>query len=118
GDRFRVGSNTKTVTATLVLQQVADKRIGLDDTVEQWLPGLVKGGKDITVRMLLNHTSGIADYGYALWSKPEDLETGRFHHHDPRKLARLALAAPPMGKPGEAHHYANANYVIAGLLLR
>ncbi|MFH8593990.1 serine hydrolase domain-containing protein [Streptomyces rimosus] len=120
GLEHRIGSITKTFTAVAVLQEVGNGHIKLDAPIGRYLPDLFPGdrGRAITVRMLLNHTSGIADYGYALWSKPEDLETGRFHHHDPRKLARLALAAPPMGKPGEAHRYANANYVIAGLLLR
>ncbi len=52
----------KTVTATLILQQVAQQKISLDDTAEKWLPGLVKGGERITVRMLLNHTSGLGDF--------------------------------------------------------
>lgn len=118
--QHRIGSVTKTFTAVAVLQQVGEGRIELDAPIGRYLPDLVPGerGRKITVRMLLNHTSGIADYAYALWKKPEDLETQRLHRWDPRELVRLALAAPPTGKPGEAHHYANANYVLAGLLLQ
>ena len=63
---FRIGSTTKTFVATVVLQLAGEKKLSLDDTVEKWLPGLIKGngydGSKITIRQLLNHTSGIADY--------------------------------------------------------
>src|SRR3954454_8465415 len=62
GDRFRVGSVTKTFVAAVVLQLVGEGAVSLDDTVERWLPGLVPGGEGITVRELLNHTSGLFDY--------------------------------------------------------
>ena len=55
GDRFRVGSITKTFVATLVLQLAAEHRLALDDTVERWLPGLVPSGDAITLRQLLRH---------------------------------------------------------------
>jgi D-alanyl-D-alanine carboxypeptidase len=61
-DRFRVGSVTKTFTATLVLQLVAEGELRLDDTVERWLPGLLPDGDRITIRQLLNHTSGLFNY--------------------------------------------------------
>jgi D-alanyl-D-alanine carboxypeptidase len=60
-DRFRVASVTKTFVATVVLQLVGEGRLGLGDTVERWLPGLVPNGEHITVRELLNHTSGLFD---------------------------------------------------------
>ncbi|TYP76847.1 D-alanyl-D-alanine carboxypeptidase [Paenibacillus methanolicus] len=58
---FRIGSNTKTFTATVVLQLVAEGRIGVDDPVVDYLPAF---GLDrrITVRMLLQHTSGVFNY--------------------------------------------------------
>lgn len=63
---FRVASTTKTFTATVVLQLVAEERLSLDDTVEHWLPGVVAGngndGRRITVRDLLRQTSGLYDY--------------------------------------------------------
>ena len=60
--RFRAGSITKTFVATVVLQLVDEGRLRLDDTVERWLPGVVPDGDRITVRQLLNHTSGLYDY--------------------------------------------------------
>ncbi|MDQ0933515.1 CubicO group peptidase (beta-lactamase class C family) [Streptomyces turgidiscabies] len=61
-DEVREASNTKTVMATLVLQLVAEHRLALTDPVDEWLPGKVRNGRAITLRMLLNHTSGLFDY--------------------------------------------------------
>lgn len=65
-DRFRVGSTTKTFTATVVLQLAAEHRLSLDDSVEKWLPDVVRGPgyepEKISIRQLLNHTSGIFDH--------------------------------------------------------
>ncbi|OKI09950.1 hydrolase [Streptomyces sp. CB02923] len=115
----RIGSITKTFTATAVLQQVGKGRIGLNAPIGRYLPDLVPGerGQAITVRMLLDQTSGINDYDHVIFAKPEDLEANRYRQYTPREVARIGLAGKPLGKPGEAHHYANTNYVIAGLLL-
>ncbi|WP_267885164.1 serine hydrolase [Streptomyces rimosus] len=116
----RIGSITKTFTATAVLQQVGEGTIDLDAPIGRYLPDVVPGerGRAITVRMLLNHTSGLGDYDTEIWKTPDDVVRMRYRQWDPRELVRLGLEAPPQGKPGEAHHYANTNYVIAGLLLR
>ncbi|MEU6413805.1 serine hydrolase domain-containing protein [Microbispora sp. NPDC046933] len=60
--RFRAGSVTKSFTATVVLQLVGEGKLRLSDSVEQWLPGLVDKGADITIRHLLQHTSGLREY--------------------------------------------------------
>ncbi|WP_174589112.1 serine hydrolase domain-containing protein [Streptomyces sparsogenes] len=115
-DQFRVGSNTKTVTATLVLQQVAKGRINLADSVEKWLPGLVKGGENITVRMLLNHTSGLDDFLLT----PEFLPslTGRQQRTwRPEDLLAITPEQDPPAEPGEKYSYSNANYAALGLIL-
>ncbi|MFJ9417641.1 serine hydrolase domain-containing protein [Streptomyces sp. NPDC101227] len=116
----RIGSITKTFTSVAVLQQVGKGRIDLDAPIGRYLPALVTGdrGRAITVRMLLNHTSGIGEYTSSIFPTKESLEDNRFHHFDPEDLARLGLKAAPLGKPGQAHHYSNTNYAIAGLLLR
>jgi D-alanyl-D-alanine carboxypeptidase len=65
-DHYRVGSITKTFVSTVLLQPEAERRLSLDDKVEKWLPGVVRGhghdGRRITVRRLLNHASGIFNY--------------------------------------------------------
>ncbi|MEU2684000.1 serine hydrolase domain-containing protein [Streptomyces hygroscopicus] len=116
GDQFRVGSNTKTLTATLVLQQVAENKISLDDTVEKWLPGVVEGGKDITVRMLLNHTGGLGDFLLT----PEFLPslTGQEKRTwTPEELLAITPGQDPPAEPGETYSYSNANYEALGLIL-
>ncbi|WP_274910761.1 serine hydrolase domain-containing protein [Streptomyces sp. WZ-12] len=116
----RIGSITKTFTAVAVLQEVGKGHIDLDAPIDRYLPDLITGerGRAITVRMLLNHTSGIGDYSGKIFTTADSLEGNRFHTFPPQELARLGIAAPPLGKPGEAHHYSNTNYVLAGLLLR
>ncbi|NRQ37927.1 beta-lactamase family protein [Nonomuraea sp. NN258] len=123
--RHRVGSVTKTFTAVAVLQQVARGAIELDAPVSRYLPGLIPGerGDQVTVRMLLNHTSNIADHvGGAFPSlmvgSPQSIDDNRFHTFPPTELVRLGLEAPATGTPGVAPgSYSNTNYVIAGLLL-
>ncbi|KPC90025.1 beta-lactamase, partial [Streptomyces sp. NRRL F-6602] len=116
GDRFRIGSNTKTVTATLVLQQVAQQKISLDDTVEKWLPGLVEGGADITVRMLLNHTSGLGDFLLTPQFLPSLTGQGK-RTWTPRELLAIPPAQDPPAGPGTTYSYSNANYEALGLIL-
>jgi D-alanyl-D-alanine carboxypeptidase len=124
-DRFRVGSITKTITAALLLQLAGEYRLSLDDTVEKWLPGLVRGnghdGNRITVRQLLGHTSGI--FAYTLdedllerfWS-PKLLEH-RFDRWTPEELVKVAMAHPADFEPGTDWGYSNTNYVLAGMIL-
>src|SRR5690554_3881875 len=71
--RHRVASITKTFVATTMLQLVEEERLGLDDPIRRWLPDLIGTGSDsrITVRMLLNHTSGIGDHTLHLFGPPE-----------------------------------------------
>ncbi|MGW7440020.1 serine hydrolase domain-containing protein [Streptomyces sp. NPDC054849] len=129
--RHRVGSVTKTFTAVAVMQQVERGRIRLDAPVGGYLPHLVPGerGRKVTVRMLLNNTSGIADYlPYAFPSlqgfpslpdmSPESLDDNRFRQFRPAELIEMGLAAPPAGEPGASPGvYSNTNYLLLGQLL-
>ncbi|RYG44882.1 class A beta-lactamase-related serine hydrolase, partial [bacterium] len=109
---FRIASLTKAFTATLVLQLVAEKKVGLDDPIGGVLPQLPKAWRGATVRHLLNHTSGIPDYTaqplFALKlterTTPEDL------------VARTA--DKPLDFPsGTKFKYDNTGYVILGMLV-
>ncbi|GII60243.1 hydrolase [Sphaerisporangium krabiense] len=120
----RVGSISKTFTAVAVLQQVARGRVDLDAPIGRYLPDLVPGprGQAVTVRMLLNHTSGIGDYILGAFpslaqGSPASLDENRFRTARPEELARIGLNAPATGEPGKVWSYSNTNYVIAGLLL-
>jgi D-alanyl-D-alanine carboxypeptidase len=115
-DRFRVGSITKTFLAVVVLQLVAEHRLRLGDTVEQWLPGLVPDGSRITVRQLLGHTSGLADYASDAAFLRRTLNEPR-RRWRPRELVRIAIAAGAVARPGQRFAYASTNYVLLGLIV-
>lgn len=115
-DRFRAASITKTFVAVIVLQLVAEKRLGLDDTVEHWRPGLVPGGGRITVRQLLGHTSGLADYaGDPAFLRRTTSEPRR--RWTPQELVDVALDRGPVARPGGRFAYASTNYVLLGLIV-
>jgi D-alanyl-D-alanine carboxypeptidase len=83
GDRFRIGSVTKSFVATVALQLVGEGKLGLDDHLERWLPGLVPNGDAITVRQLLNHTSGLYDYTDDLPEPPDPSSRGSWSPSPP-----------------------------------
>jgi D-alanyl-D-alanine carboxypeptidase len=129
--KHRVGSISKAFTAAAVLQQAESGQIGLDTAIGHYLPQLVPGGRgnSITVRMLLNHTSGLADYlRYAYPSlnafpslkdtTPESLEANRFMQFHPTELIAMGVEAPAVSKPGSAPgRYSNTNYLLLCELL-
>ena len=115
-DRFRVGSITKAFVATVVLQLVAEKKLRLTDTVERWLPGVVPNGKRITVRQLLNHTSGLFDYaGDREWL--EAAYRDPLKRWAPREIVGVATAHKPHFAPGAGWSYSNTNYFVVGLIV-
>lgn len=120
--QVRIGSNTKTFTASVVLQLVAEGKVDLDEPIETYLPGVVRGeGIDataITVRNLLQHTSGLAEYllGMGL-GNPPDFFSIRDRYWQPRDLVDLSLAQGADFAPGERWAYSNTNYVLAGLIV-
>ncbi|MGW1991874.1 serine hydrolase domain-containing protein [Embleya sp. NPDC001921] len=117
--RFRVGSITKTFVATVVLQLVDEGRFHLDDTVEKWLPGVVPGGHRITVRQLLNHTSGVPDYRRTLPMPPTpEFEADRFRTWSATELIQRAVAQAPTSEPGTRYAYSNTGYLLLGEIIR
>lgn len=120
-DRFRIGSLTKAFTSTVVLQLDAEGELSLDDTVERRLPGLVPNGGEITVRRLLNQTSGLFNYTMdekllARYVGPGFLKH-RFDRVTPEELVKAAMAYPPAFAPGEGWGYSNTNFVLAGMII-
>ncbi|MEV6077861.1 serine hydrolase domain-containing protein [Streptomyces sp. NPDC052069] len=131
---YRIGSDTKTFTATVALQLVGEGRLALDDTVERWLPGTVRGngndGTRITVRDLLGQTSGLNDYlavspDAAEAFTPEGYHRSRFRSQTAREQVAAALSRPPqwlpdpVGSPGGKRRwgYSNTNYTLMGLVI-
>ncbi|HWO67570.1 MAG TPA: serine hydrolase domain-containing protein [Umezawaea sp.] len=121
--KFRIGSFTKTFVAATLLQLVGEGKLSLDDTVDRWLPGLVAGngndGTKITVRQLLQHTSGLPDYTHFMpWlgDKAKFLEE-RNTTLTPREAMALAMASAPLFQPGTSWSYSNTNYLLAGMII-
>ncbi|MET8682742.1 serine hydrolase domain-containing protein [Streptomyces sp. NPDC004732] len=114
-DRFRIGSITKTFTATVLLQLVAESRLTLRDTVEQWLPGVVTGnghdGGTITVRQLLDHTSGIFSHTH------DQPALSTQESYTPAELVGIAVSHPADFPAGTGWAYSNTNYVVAGMII-
>ncbi|MER5786874.1 serine hydrolase domain-containing protein [Streptomyces sp. NPDC001980] len=126
-DHYRVGSITKTFVATVLLQLEAEGRLSLDDTVDKWLPGVVSGhgndGRRITVRQLLNHTSGIFNYtADDDFGRTYFLKDGFFKHRydtlTPAGLVAIATQHEPAFAPGTSWAYSNTNYVLAGMVIK
>ncbi|GGP07038.1 beta-lactamase family protein [Nonomuraea glycinis] len=122
---FRAGSTTKTFVAVVVLKLVAEGRLSLDDTVDKWLPGVVKGnghdGSKITVRQLLNQTSGIFSYTSDADLATEQWSTAflkaRFNSYRPEQLVKTAMRNPPSFAPGKGWGYSNTNFTLAGMII-
>ncbi|WP_328928445.1 beta-lactamase family protein [Streptomyces sp. NBC_00190] len=112
--QVRIGSNTKTFVAVVVLQLVAERRVDLDAAIDTYLPGLVRGegidGRHITVRQLLQQTSGLPNYSNYLG---DDVR-----YYAPRELLGTALQHPADFAPGTSWKYSNTNYVLAGLIVQ
>ncbi|MER5547137.1 serine hydrolase domain-containing protein [Streptomyces sp. NPDC002589] len=125
--RFWIGSTTKTFTATLVLQLVAEGRIGLDAPVAGYLPQLALDRR-ITVRMLLQHTSGLFNYAGGeryddgtfvpgIPTAGKEWVDNRLRTYRPQELVRFALSKRPRFAPGTDQNYSNTNYTLALLLI-
>lgn len=118
---FRMASTSKTLVATVILQLEAEKRLSLNDTVEHWLPGVVRGngnnGSRITIRQLLRHTSGIHDDlpGY---TTPEEYYQQRHNVYSPAQLVARAMSHAPDFAPGKGWGYSNTGYVLLDTIVQ
>lgn len=132
-EKFRIASLSKTFTSVVLLKLEAEGRLSLDDSVEKWLPGVVRGKGyrpgAITVRHLLNHTSGIFDYnmdeGFRAKYAGDAFDKNRHIRWKPAQLVDIALAHPPDfqpeqgSRPGSAGEwdYSDTNYILAGMII-
>ncbi|WP_251095145.1 serine hydrolase domain-containing protein [Streptomyces sp. Caat 7-52] len=115
--RFRAGSVTKVVTASIVLQLAAEGRIDLDGTVQHYMPDLLtKDFAPITVRQLLNYTSGLRP-GASLGDTVEEGYAHRFETLTPRQVVAASVAQGPAYTPGTRQTYGNIHYTVLGMLV-
>jgi len=114
-DHFRIGSNTKTFTATLLLILADEKKLSLDDPVSKYEPW-VPNGQNMTLRMLADMTAGIPSY-----SEDDNWVKLAFSNYargwTPRELVEWGLKTTPSFPPGKGWHYSNTNYVLLGMIL-
>ncbi|WP_225642231.1 serine hydrolase domain-containing protein [Streptomyces werraensis] len=116
--RFRAGSTTKVVTAAVVLQLVAEKRVALDAPVSRYLPDLLPPAftEPPTVRQLLTYTSGLRP-GASLGSTTEEMYAHRFETLTPEEVVAASVAQGPAHAPGERQVYGNIHYTVLGMLI-
>ncbi|GAA4055489.1 serine hydrolase domain-containing protein [Actinomadura miaoliensis] len=112
-DHYRIGSQTKTFTAATVLRLVDDGLVELDAPIERYLPGVVTGNYDggvITVRQLLQHTSGMV-------REVRDARANADGTYTLAELVRSAMDEPAQAAPGAGVHYSNVAYLVLGMLI-
>jgi D-alanyl-D-alanine carboxypeptidase len=117
---FRIASTGKTLMATVALQLVGEGRLSLDDTVERRLPGVVRGngndGRRITVRQLLQHTSGIHD-DFPDYTTEADFYRHRYDVYTPEQLVARAMRHRPDFPPGTAWRYCSTGYILIDMII-
>ncbi len=114
-DAYLIGSVTKTITSACILQLADEGTLNLDDSLHEWLPTMLYIDTNITIRQLLNHTSGL----YDVLNHP--------HNQDSllADMARIWTAAelidrfisPPIFQPGTSWSYCNTNYFLLGMII-
>jgi D-alanyl-D-alanine carboxypeptidase len=112
--RFQIASVTKTFVTAVVLSLVEEGSLRLDDTIEPWFPE-IEGSDLITIRMLLSHRSGLADFAR---DRPDEYQAAMLadlaHRFTPRETIALSTALPARFTPGEGYSYSNTNFQILG----
>jgi D-alanyl-D-alanine carboxypeptidase len=115
-DHFRIGSNTKTFVASVILQLAREGKLRLDDPLSKFNIGVtIPNGKNITIRQILDMRSGLFEaYDVPELSGMNVMGSTRF---DPHQIVRWAVAQKPYFAPGTGYHYSNTGYLIAGLII-
>jgi D-alanyl-D-alanine carboxypeptidase len=117
-DRFRIGSITKTFTATVILQLAEERKLNLDESILKYFPDLPNASK-ITVRHLLNMTSGLSNYtddaelGMTLLSNPAK----NFTQEEIYSVIRSRSSKTALDEPGTKAAYNNSNYFLLGMII-
>ena len=114
--RMRLASTSKAFSGAVALSLVSEGKLSLNDTIGERLPSLPKSWHKITLRQLLNHTSGLPnftedpDYLAALEASPKNAPP-------PRKLLSYVEDEPLNFKPGTRYEYSNSDNIVVGLMV-
>jgi len=116
--RLRVGSTTKTFTAAAIMLLQQDGLLHLDDPISNYVPELnIPLDSVITIRQLLHHSSGLADYSNDTDYSNKILNDNPVHHFTPEKLVQAAVDAGSHFYPGTQFKYCNTGYLLAVLIM-
>ncbi|MFF0478625.1 serine hydrolase domain-containing protein [Streptomyces sp. NPDC004284] len=117
---FRIASTGKALMATVILQLVDEGKLSLDDTVDSRLPGVIAGngndGRKITVRQLLQNTSGLHD-DLPGFDTPQQYRQHRHDTYTPEQIVARAMRHHPDFAPGTGWGYSNTGYVVLGMIV-
>ena len=113
---FSIASITKTFTAAAILQLAEEEALALDDSLYRWLPPFEWIDSTITIRQLLNHTSGVFSFheSGAFW---DSIYTDHERFWTPEEMIRYFVDYPYF-EPSEGWHYSNTNYLLLGMIIR
>ena len=116
-DRMRIASVAKAFSGAVALSLVSEGKLSLHDTIGKWLRELLpEAWWEVTLRQLLNHTSGIFNY-FDDEAFTQSLLAHPLQAHTPHELVAVATAHPPVFAPGTSWSYSNTNYIVIGLIL-
>ncbi|MFZ1729729.1 MAG: serine hydrolase [Bacteroidota bacterium] len=112
---FGIGSNSKLFTAVTLLKLVEKGTLTLDDSLHEWLPSFTNIDSTITIRQILNHTSGIADVN-DIQGYPDTILSNPLRVFSPEEVLRWV--GPPLFPAGTSWSYSNTNYILAGMIVQ
>ena len=117
-DKFKIASMTKTIVSTAILKLSEEvEELSIDDTVEEWLPGVVPNGENISLRNLLMHSSCLNNYTN-LDSFNEGIQENPSRRWTREEFLQMTFNAGPVCENiGENFNYSNTNYFLLGLIL-
>jgi CubicO group peptidase (beta-lactamase class C family) len=110
---FRIGSVTKQFTAAAIMKLVEQGKLALDDPLARYVPDFDTGGRTVTIRQLLNQTSGIPNYT----AQPEFIAKGAIVDLSQQELLQYVAGKPFSFEPGQAWQYSNTNYYLLGMIV-
>jgi len=119
--KMRIASVTKSFTGAVALQLVAEHKLGLNDTLQQWVPGVLPYASHVTVKQLLSHTSGVPDYleadSNSLIYRVARGEVSRYQTWTPQQLVGLIANQPQHQLPADQAEYSDTNFILVGMVV-